>query len=68
MNPLTKGEVRFSKDYRKVPIVLFEGLQVNDSSPIIDHISNDIVKVDPVLKEKHNALFTNEALKTNGER
>lgn len=63
VNPLTKGEVRFSKDYRKVPIVLFEGLQVNDSSPIIDHISNDIVKVDPVLKEKHNALFTNDSEK-----
>ena len=43
--------------------MLFEGLQVNDSSPIIDHISNDIVKVDPVLKEKHKALFTNDSEK-----
>ena len=63
VNPLTKGEVKFSKDYRKVPIVLFEGLQVNDSTPIIDHISNDIIKADPVLKEKHKNLFTKDSKK-----
>ncbi|KAF4685199.1 hypothetical protein FOZ60_006780 [Perkinsus olseni] len=35
VNPLTKGEIRFSKDYRKVPIAFIDGIQVNDSTEII---------------------------------
>ncbi|KAF4661734.1 hypothetical protein FOL47_006554 [Perkinsus chesapeaki] len=35
VNPLTKGGIRFSKDYRKVPIAFIDGVQVNDSAEII---------------------------------
>ncbi|KAG2386906.1 hypothetical protein C9374_001941 [Naegleria lovaniensis] len=45
VNPLFKSEIKFSKDYKKVPIVVVEGLlnnQLNDSSRIITHL-NDVV-------------------------
>jgi microsomal prostaglandin-E synthase 2 len=60
VNPLTKGEIKFSKDYRKVPIVVFDGLQVNDSSPIIEHISDDVVKANSKMMKKHSGLFTQD--------
>jgi microsomal prostaglandin-E synthase 2 len=60
VNPLTKGEVSFSKGYKKVPILLVDGLQVNDSGPIIEHISNDVVKANPELLKKHSALFAGD--------
>ncbi|KAF0984602.1 hypothetical protein FDP41_000501 [Naegleria fowleri] len=45
VNPLFKSEIKFSKDYKKVPIVVVEGLlnnQLNDSSRIITHL-NDVI-------------------------
>ena len=38
VNPLTKREIGFSKDYKKVPVVVIDGVQVNDSTAIIDAI------------------------------
>ena len=39
VNPLNKKEIRFSKDYKKVPIFVDEkGNQVNDSTPIMRYI------------------------------
>lgn len=38
VDPLSKKELAFSKDYRKVPIVKLEGTQINDSGPIIEGI------------------------------
>jgi len=35
VNPLSKAEISFSKDYRKVPIAMLDGEQVNDSTAII---------------------------------
>lgn len=35
VNPLSKAEIKFSKDYHKVPIAIIDGTQVNDSSEII---------------------------------
>lgn len=38
VDPLLKSAIGWSKDYRKVPIAIVNGQQVNDSSAIIDHI------------------------------
>ena len=38
VNPLTKSEISFSKDYRKVPIVLIGDRQLNDSAVIMDEL------------------------------
>ena len=43
VNPLSKSEISFSKDYRKVPLVTFGDQQVNDSEPIIEHITGNLV-------------------------
>jgi len=43
VNPLTKSELKFSADYKKVPVVVIDGVQINDSQPILDHISNSLM-------------------------
>lgn len=44
VDPLRKTEMKqFSEDYRKVPIAIVDGKQVNGSATIIDHV-NQIVK------------------------
>jgi microsomal prostaglandin-E synthase 2 len=40
VNPLTKVEIKFSKDYRKVPIAMIDGSQVNDSKTINNALLN----------------------------
>ncbi|XP_048586911.1 prostaglandin E synthase 2 isoform X2 [Nematostella vectensis] len=35
VNPLTRKEIEFSTEYRKVPIAIVDGKQINDSSVII---------------------------------
>lgn len=38
VDPMTRSQIKFSKDYRKVPIAVFkDGQQVNGSTEIIDH-------------------------------
>lgn len=44
VNPLTKSEISFSKDYRKVPIAKFGDTQVNDSTQIINYITDHYAK------------------------
>ena len=41
VHPLNKKEIRFSKDYKKVPILVdTDGTQVNDSTPIMRYLDN----------------------------
>lgn len=40
VNPLTKAEIQFSKDYKKVPIAIINGTQINDSKNINDALLN----------------------------
>jgi len=42
VNPLTKNEIKFSKDYRKVPIVTIGNEQLNDSSAIMMELTKRI--------------------------
>lgn len=42
VHPLNKKEIRFSKDYKKVPILVdTDGTQVNDSTPIMRHLDSN---------------------------
>jgi len=43
VNPLTKSELAFSKQYKKVPIVDFGGILKADSGIIIDHIKTTVL-------------------------
>ncbi len=47
VDPLRKTELKkFSDDYRKVPIAVIDGVQVNGSSNIIHHVSSEAVADD----------------------
>ncbi|KAL4857532.1 Prostaglandin E synthase 2 [Chlorella vulgaris] len=41
VNPLTKGEIKWSQ-YKKVPVIVVDGEQVNDSSAIISRLAAEI--------------------------
>jgi microsomal prostaglandin-E synthase 2 len=38
VDPLLKGQLKWSKDYKKVPVAVVNGIQLNDSQHIIDEI------------------------------
>ena len=42
VNPITKSEIAFSKEYRKVPIAVLKGEQINDSSIILEKLVSDL--------------------------
>ena len=44
VNPLTKSEISFSPDLKKVPIAIMDGQTIHDSSNIIEHISSKLLK------------------------
>lgn len=46
VNPLTKGEISFSKDYKKVPIAIINGNIVNEGSNIIKTITEEVIAKD----------------------
>ena len=43
VNPLTKSQLSFSKDYKKVPVVDFGGIVKAESANIIDHIRTTVL-------------------------
>ncbi|KAK4538752.1 hypothetical protein CDCA_CDCA20G4777 [Cyanidium caldarium] len=68
VNPLTKRELRFSADYKKVPIaVLNSGEQVNDSDRIMDRLRQLLVQggraglsPEPTAHELHWRTWAND--------
>ena len=46
VNPLTKKEISFSAEYKKVPIAEFEGCMLNGSDAIIDYLSSNYLSVE----------------------
>jgi glutaredoxin len=48
VNPLTKSQISFSKDYKKVPIANVNGELVNDSSAIVEALGRVLSK-DPKI-------------------
>lgn len=61
VNPMNKKEIAFSKDYRKVPILVDkEGVQVNDSTAIMRHLdkqyaSKSLFEIEPKRIDEENA-------------
>lgn len=48
VHPLMKSEIKFSKDYKKVPIMITAtGEQINDSNEIIQHVINEMKPARP---------------------
>lgn len=43
VNPLTKGELKFSENYKKVPIAVIDQQTIADSGKIIDYINLNLV-------------------------
>merc|ERR1712176_61200 len=46
VNPISKAEIKFSTDYRKVPIAMLDGKQINDSSAIISALAEGRLSAD----------------------
>ena len=42
VNPVTKAEISFSKEYKKVPILVKDGVQLNDSSAIMEKLISEM--------------------------
>jgi len=58
VNPLMKKELAFSKDYRKVPVLIINGKQLNGSDEIINELTKefgvDQFTVGPLLTKEAN--------------
>lgn len=60
VNPLTKAEIKFSKDYRKVPIARLGGQEVvKDSSAIVDRL-RQVVEDKKLRSQSEVSAFFNE--------
>ncbi len=61
VHPLNKKEIEFSKEYRAVPIYIdSNGVQVNDSTPIMRHIDRELPS--PRVFEREGTLESKEEL------
>lgn len=56
VDPLSKKELAFSPDYRKVPIVMVDGAQINDSGPIIEAILETLEQKDFLTEQSMRQL------------
>lgn len=56
VNPLTKSEIKFSKDYRKVPIALINDVQVNGSKEINEALLTLPVVIDNLSRKNDMSL------------
>ena len=57
VNPLTKAELKFSKDYRKVPIAIIDNQQINGSDDIMDALlQNHSIQATLAAKWKSNDM------------
>ena len=59
VNPLTKSELSFSKDYKKVPIMTLNGDIVSDSANIIESLKTTLSS-NSSKKQIINRLFTED--------
>jgi microsomal prostaglandin-E synthase 2 len=68
VNPLTKAEIKFSKDYRKVPIATLDGEQVNGSEKIIKKCLEHPAVASNLQKKLNNNLSTEAFLESEESR
>ena len=64
VNPLTKGEMKFSKDYKKVPILVVDDEQINNSSEIMRWLEEKVPSA-MQLKKKNG---TNKSTSKQSEK
>lgn len=63
VNPLTKKEIKFSEDYRKVPIVRIGGELFKDSPVIIDELIARLRETEVMSDEEHAVFCSSDAKK-----
>lgn len=63
VNPLTKKEIKFSKDYRKVPIVRMGGEILKDSPVIIDALLSRLREAGAMSDEEYAVFCSADAEK-----
>lgn len=63
VNPLTKKEIKFSEDYRKVPIVRMGGELFKDSPVIIDELIARLRETEVMSDEEHAVFCSSDAKK-----
>ena len=59
VNPLTKSQISFSKDYKKVPIANLNGEVVKDSSAIVEALSR-VLANDPKIALTMQSLVADD--------
>lgn len=66
VDPLTKSEIAFSKDYKKVPIASIKGKQINGSEEIMKQLLDGSSVIKKKMDEKKlKAFFTDDSDKWN---
>lgn len=68
VNPLTKKEIKFSEDYRKVPIVRMGGELFKDSPVIIDELIARLREAKVMSDEEHAVFCSSDAKKWRSGR
>jgi microsomal prostaglandin-E synthase 2 len=57
VNPLTKSQIKFQKEFNKVPLAVFDGTVIGDSVDIITKIKEITEKVDVVIKKPDSNFY-----------
>jgi hypothetical protein len=52
VNPLTKSEMAFSKEYKKVPVLVVDGTQINNSGEIMRWLEDRVPSATKAENEK----------------
>eukprot|EP00953_Heterococcus_sp_UTEX-ZZ885_P037510 19269-Heterococcus_DN1.PRE.3 len=63
VNPLTKKEIKFSKDYKKVPIVRLDGQFLQDSPAIVTALLQQLKTRGAISQQTLDSFASPEALK-----
>ena len=68
VNPLTKAELKFSKDYRKVPIAIIDNQQINGSDDIMDALlQNHTIQASLAAKWKSKDMTLSDFIDKNDQ-
>ena len=62
VNPLTKSEMKFSKEYRKVPVLVVDDAQINNSGDIMRWLEDNVPSA--IALRKRNGTSRDGAAKT----
>ena len=60
VNPLTKSEMAFSKEYKKVPVLVVDGTQINNSGEIMRWLEDRVPSATKLKTKKNGAAAEKE--------